>query len=249
MLPDFGWTELLVIAIVLIVVVGPKDLPRVIRGFSKSLGSMRKMAGDFRKQFDDALSEAELDDLKTLASDVKSMDPRSKIKEALNPLGEIGKDINDELKGVAKSIEDDFEDDTAPVSRKLTPQEAYPQLSDTPKKAAAKKPASKKSAAKKPAAKTATAKKPAVKATIAKTKTVAKKTTSSAVSSPAKMTSSPTANAKTATARSASAKTATAKKPQSTKTPAAKRTAAAKKPAIKKTSAAKKPAAPKAGDA
>ena len=237
MLPDFGWTELLVIAIVLIVVVGPKDLPRVIRGFSKSLGSMRKMAGDFRKQFDDALSEAELDDLKTLASDVKSMDPRSKIKEALNPLGEIGKDINDELKGVAKSIEDDFEDDTAPVSRKLTPQEAYPQLSDTPKKAAAKKPASKKSAAKKPAAKTATAKKPAVKATIAKTRTVAKKT------------SSPTANAKTATARSASAKTATAKKPPSTKTPAAKRTAAAKKPAIKKTSAAKKPAAPKAGDA
>lgn len=118
MLPDFGWTELLLIAIVLIVVVGPKDLPRVVRGFSKSLGSIRKMAGDFRKQFDDALSEAEMDDLKTLASDVQSLDPRNSIKDALSPLGKVGEDINDELKGIANSVE------KADVSdAKVTPQQ------------------------------------------------------------------------------------------------------------------------------
>ena len=226
MLPDFGWTELLVIAIVLIVVVGPKDLPRVVRGFSKSLGSMRKMAGDFRKQFDDALSEAELDDLKTLADDVKGMDPRSKIKDALNPLGEIGKDINDELKGVAKSIEDDFEDDKAPVSRKLTPQEAYPQLSDPPKKTTTKKTAARKPTAKKAAAKKPAANKTTTKATAAKPKVVTKK--------PA--------------ARKPTAKTATTKAP-TTRAPAAKKSPAARKPAAKKASAAKRPAASKAGDA
>lgn len=179
MLPDFGWTELLVIAIVLIVVVGPKDLPRVVRGFSKSLGSMRRMAGDFRKQFDDAMSEAELDDLKTLANDVKSLDPRNSIKDALNPLGEIGKDINDELKGVAKSIEAD----SAPVSTPTSSQKAVPSKTASAKKTTAKKPAAKAAAAKpaakkpakKPAAKpraatktTAAAKKPATKRTAAK---------------------------------------------------------------------------------
>jgi len=41
MLPDFGWTELLVISVVLIVVIGPKDLPRVLRGFGKTMTSVR----------------------------------------------------------------------------------------------------------------------------------------------------------------------------------------------------------------
>ena len=105
MLPDFGWTELLVIAIVLIVVVGPQDLPKVLRGFSKSLGSMRKMAGDFRKQFDDALKDAELDDLRNVARDLKSMDPRSSIKDALMPLGKLGDDLNSEVRKAAGAIE------------------------------------------------------------------------------------------------------------------------------------------------
>jgi sec-independent protein translocase protein TatB len=192
MLPDFGWTELLLIAIVLIVVVGPKDLPRVVRGFSKSLGSMRKMAGDFRKQFDDALSEAELDDLKTLASDVKQMDPRNKIKDALNPLGEIGKDINDELKGVAKSIEAD----AAPESSKSTSQEV--------------------STTKKPAAKKLAASKPATKKPAAKPKAAAKTATSRATSSPVKK----TVAAKPATTKKPAAKTtAPTKKPAQRKTP------------------------------
>ena len=102
MLPDFGWTELLVISIVLIVVIGPKDLPRVLRGFGNTMSSVRRMAGDFRKQFDDALKEAELDDVRKLADDVRSLDPRRQIKDALNPLSEpleeIGRDIDADMK-------------------------------------------------------------------------------------------------------------------------------------------------------
>lgn len=189
MLPDFGWTELLLIAIVLIVVVGPKDLPRVLRGFSKTLGNARKMAGDFRKQFDEALSEAEMDDLKTLAKDVRGMDPRNKIKEALNPLSEVGRDINKELKSVAKSVDDAAQADiegTNAVNAQLNRKEekvtekvaaatdAAPQKAAAAKKAPAKKPAPKKTAT----AKAATAKKPAAKAkTATAPKAAAAKTT------------------------------------------------------------------------
>ncbi|WP_244597687.1 Sec-independent protein translocase protein TatB [Roseitalea porphyridii] len=98
MLPDFGWTELLVISIVLVVVIGPKDLPKVLRGFGKTMTSVRRMAGDFRKQFDDALKEAELDDVRSFADDVRSLDPRRQIRKALDPLAEAGKEIDADMK-------------------------------------------------------------------------------------------------------------------------------------------------------
>ena len=65
---DVGWSEMLVIAAVAVLVVGPKDLPKMLRGFGKTLTSLRKMASDFQKQFDNALKEAELDEVRKLAS-------------------------------------------------------------------------------------------------------------------------------------------------------------------------------------
>jgi sec-independent protein translocase protein TatB len=61
---DIGWSELLVIAVVAIVVVGPKDLPRMLRTFGNYAGKARKVANDFKRQFDEALREAELDDVR-----------------------------------------------------------------------------------------------------------------------------------------------------------------------------------------
>jgi len=55
-----GWTELLIIAIVAIVVVGPKDLPRLMRTFGHYAGKLRRMANEFKQQVDEAMREAEL---------------------------------------------------------------------------------------------------------------------------------------------------------------------------------------------
>ena len=65
---DVGWTEIVVIACVAIIVVGPKDLPRVLRTVGKTVGNLKRMAGDFQKQFDDALKEADLDEVKKMAN-------------------------------------------------------------------------------------------------------------------------------------------------------------------------------------
>lgn len=93
MMIDLSWSEILVIAIVLIVVVGPKDLPRLLRSFGKTMSTVRSMAGDFRKQFDEALKEAELEDLKSLADDARKLNPASEIKKALNPMEQAAKDV------------------------------------------------------------------------------------------------------------------------------------------------------------
>ena len=59
---DIGWSELLVIAIVAIVVVGPKELPRVLRSFGRYANKLKHTAAEFRRQFDDAMLESELED-------------------------------------------------------------------------------------------------------------------------------------------------------------------------------------------
>lgn len=58
---DIGWSELLVIAIVAIVVVGPKELPRLMRGFGHYAGKLRHAAADFQRQFEAAMAESEVD--------------------------------------------------------------------------------------------------------------------------------------------------------------------------------------------
>ncbi len=109
---DIGAPELLVIAIVLIVVVGPKDLPKMLRAFGRTTTKLRAMAGDFRKQFDEAMREAELDDVKNVVSSMRKLDPLAEVKKELNPLSAIGRGIRDDLD---KALKPDLKPMESPV--------------------------------------------------------------------------------------------------------------------------------------
>ncbi|MDH4414576.1 MAG: Sec-independent protein translocase protein TatB [Rhizobium sp.] len=85
------------IAVILIVVVGPKDLPPMIRAFGKMTKRLRQTAGEFRAQFDEALREAELDDLKNSVNDIRSLNPANTLRETLNPLRQMGQEIKSDL--------------------------------------------------------------------------------------------------------------------------------------------------------
>ncbi len=99
---DIGWGEMLVIAIVIIVVVGPKELPGMLRTFGKTTSKLRVMANDFRKQFDEALKEAELDDLKKVADDVRALNPKNEIRKALAPMEKAAQDVRAGLNAAMK---------------------------------------------------------------------------------------------------------------------------------------------------
>lgn len=113
---DIGWSELLVIGVVLIVVVGPKDLPRMLRTFGKTMTQLRRMAGDFRKQFDEALSEAELDDVRTSVRDLKAMDPRKDLRKALDPMRAVGDEIRSSLRAATQAPDPTVPSADAPAS-------------------------------------------------------------------------------------------------------------------------------------
>jgi sec-independent protein translocase protein TatB len=91
MLDLFDPGKLLIVAIVALLVIGPKDLPRVLRTVGQMVGKMRRMAAEFQGQFMDALKEAELDDVKkelsALADSAKieaSFDPTTLMRDELS---------------------------------------------------------------------------------------------------------------------------------------------------------------------
>jgi sec-independent protein translocase protein TatB len=69
---DIGWGELVVIGVIALIVIGPKELPTVLRTVGRWMGKVRRMASEFQGQFQDALREAELHDLKKQADELTS---------------------------------------------------------------------------------------------------------------------------------------------------------------------------------
>jgi sec-independent protein translocase protein TatB len=92
---DIGWSELVVIAVVALIAIGPKELPGVLRMVGQWMGKARKMAAEFQGQFQEAMREAEMADLK------KTFD---EVKEAAtgfagdNIMTSLQKDVGDALK-------------------------------------------------------------------------------------------------------------------------------------------------------
>jgi len=70
---DIGWSELVVIAVVALIAIGPKELPGVLRMVGQWMGKARKMASEFQGQFQEAMREAEMADLKKSFDEVKDV--------------------------------------------------------------------------------------------------------------------------------------------------------------------------------
>lgn len=91
MLPQFGLSEFLMIAIVALIVVGPKDLPLMMRKLGKWVGQAKRMANEFRGAFDDIARQAELDELRKEIEDLKR---HNELEQAVRELKETEDAIN-----------------------------------------------------------------------------------------------------------------------------------------------------------
>jgi sec-independent protein translocase protein TatB len=81
---DIGWSELLVIAVVAIVVVGPKDLPRLMRTFGHYAGKLRRAAADFQRQFEEAMRDTEIEEVKKAIESVRDDTPSVDLKAPID---------------------------------------------------------------------------------------------------------------------------------------------------------------------
>lgn len=89
---DIGWTELVVIGVVALVVIGPRELPQVLRTVGAWVGKARAMAREFHSGVSEMMRESELDELKKSAEsavrqfegEVKSIDPTAEVEKSFN---------------------------------------------------------------------------------------------------------------------------------------------------------------------
>jgi sec-independent protein translocase protein TatB len=84
---DIGWGELLVIGIVALIVIGPKELPGVLRTLGQGMSKIRRMASEFQGQFNEAMREAEMADIKKSVDELSAAARGYTHYDPLNPDG------------------------------------------------------------------------------------------------------------------------------------------------------------------
>lgn len=142
--PGIGGFELVVIALVALIVVGPKDLPMLMRKVGQFVGRARKMASEFRASFDDMARQSELDDLRKEVEALRSGPMSAVQKDTTQAFKDLDKDLRQSP--VMKSVVN-----TPPMTEPGAPEAAFHKaVADKPDRttAVAAKPTVSKSVAK-----------------------------------------------------------------------------------------------------
>jgi len=115
---DFDAGKLLVIGVVALIVIGPKELPRVLRQVGQAIGKLRRMAAEFQTQFMDAMKEADLEDLRKEAAKLAEA---GKVNVDFNPVATLKSDLTSALEGKKETPGDSAEDAAIAASLREDP--------------------------------------------------------------------------------------------------------------------------------
>ncbi|WP_233385660.1 Sec-independent protein translocase protein TatB [Methylobacterium sp. C25] len=102
---DMSWGEVMLIGGVALIVIGPKDLPKALRTLGQITSKVRRMAGEFQHQFNEAIREAELDEIKRDVEGVKRQ--AESFRPSFNPVDTIRNELKSAVEGrnAAKSAD------------------------------------------------------------------------------------------------------------------------------------------------
>jgi sec-independent protein translocase protein TatB len=117
---DIGWSELVVIAVVALIAIGPKELPGVLRMVGQYMGKIRRMASEFQGQFQEAMREAEMADLK---KQVDEMTDTAKVFTDFDPLASVKKDVES---FTADPLGTSAPENSTPEAASVSPEAAAP---------------------------------------------------------------------------------------------------------------------------
>ena len=110
---DIGFPEFLLISFVLLIVVGPKDLPKVLRSITSFIRKIKSMASQFHSGIDDLANEAEISDLR---KEVNKIDNKSLIDDHINEIKELEDDVN--IKSIKNDVDDIKSANNAKIDKK-----------------------------------------------------------------------------------------------------------------------------------
>src|SRR4051812_29085622 len=94
---DFAWSEIALIGVVALVLIGPKDLPVAIKAVAETIKKARRMAGEFQTHVDEMVREANLQEVRDQFNDLRRMDIKHQILKAVDEDGSIRKTLSDPM--------------------------------------------------------------------------------------------------------------------------------------------------------
>ena len=92
---DISWSEMAIIALLALVVIGPKDLPRVLRTMGQFMRKARALSREFQSGLNDVMREAELEEARKAIESTRSGQLDREIRKALDPDGSVDKELRD----------------------------------------------------------------------------------------------------------------------------------------------------------
>ncbi|MEQ8653331.1 MAG: Sec-independent protein translocase protein TatB [Kiloniellales bacterium] len=92
---DIGWSEMTVVVVIALLVLGPKQLPEALKTVTQLTRKARRYAQDFRSGIDNIVREAELEDAREALSSVKSANPSKVLSDLVDPTGEVDEEMRD----------------------------------------------------------------------------------------------------------------------------------------------------------
>ncbi len=102
---DIGWTEMAIIVLVALVVIGPKDLPQALRMVGKWMRKARSLTREFQSGIDEMLREAELDDARKAIESATRLDLDKTIEREIDPTGEVSKEVREAGEAARRTAE------------------------------------------------------------------------------------------------------------------------------------------------
>ncbi|MGI9411978.1 MAG: Sec-independent protein translocase protein TatB [Hyphomicrobiaceae bacterium] len=107
---DIGWSELFVVGIIALLVVGPKELPALLRTIGRYMGMIKRQAAEFRAQFDEAIKDSEFEQVKKDFEELKS-DAQATVREATQDIDDEMRELDDVRRGVDRDLSNALRDD------------------------------------------------------------------------------------------------------------------------------------------
>ena len=93
---DLAWSEIALIGVVALVVIGPKDLPEAIRGLARGVQKLRRMASEFQGQADELVREANLEEVRSSINEIRNFNIRDTLEKAVDTDGTIRKTFTED---------------------------------------------------------------------------------------------------------------------------------------------------------
>jgi sec-independent protein translocase protein TatB len=105
---DIGWTEIVSIVILAVLIIGPRDLPKAMRTLAKMIGKAKQMMREFQNNVDDMIKDTELEEVKKSIQSARNFDVKSQITKTIDSDGSIekGMDLSKEATAFNESMKE-----------------------------------------------------------------------------------------------------------------------------------------------